>query len=396
MAPILRGGKAALRRLWRLVAGPSGRRTLLRLGALSVLAMVGGVFYAWLGLAPIAASSGHWAVTDWFLHFAMRNAVETRSLGTKAPPLDDPALILRGAGHYATGCVPCHGAPGEPQAVVAAAMTPAPPLLRPKIETWQPGELFWIVRHGIKFTAMPAWPAQERADEVWAMVAFISQLPTLTPTRYRDLAFGSTTPPLGNGMGTLSEPTQTALANCARCHGYDGAGRGKAAFPLLAGQKQQYLLESLRAFAAGDRHSGFMEAAASGLDDETLQELARYYAELPPQLSREPTADVNQADRGLAERGVPEQGIPACIECHGAGEVTRSPVYPYLGGQHAGYLEQQLNLFKRGVRGGTAYAHIMQAIAKRLTPQQIEAAAAYFGTHERVDGRSATSREPPP
>ncbi|MFN2428348.1 MAG: cytochrome c, partial [Candidatus Binatia bacterium] len=70
---------------------------------------------------------------------------------------------------------------------IAAAMTPKPPDLRTVALTFDPEELFYIVKHGIKFTGMPAWPALERDDEVWAVVAFLRMLPTLDPGEYLEL-----------------------------------------------------------------------------------------------------------------------------------------------------------------------------------------------------------------
>ena len=82
------------------------RLTWTRLLILAVLGLLGGLAFAWSGLFNVGASTGHWAITDWFLHYAMRQSVETHSGGIAAPPLDDPALIDRGAGHYASGCAP--------------------------------------------------------------------------------------------------------------------------------------------------------------------------------------------------------------------------------------------------------------------------------------------------
>ena len=43
------------------------------LAALLGLALLG-MGVAWSGVINLAASSGHWAITDWFLHWAMRNS----------------------------------------------------------------------------------------------------------------------------------------------------------------------------------------------------------------------------------------------------------------------------------------------------------------------------------
>ena len=69
-------------------------------------------------------------------------------------------------------------------------MVPAPPVLADVVDDWNSRELFWIVKHGIKYTAMPAWSTQRRDDEVWAMVAFLQQLPRMEAPHYRELALG--------------------------------------------------------------------------------------------------------------------------------------------------------------------------------------------------------------
>ena len=107
-----------LRRLpERLLAwvGRSLRRPVLLGVALTLLVLgAGALAVTSAGLVSIAASSGHWPVTSWFLHYSMRRAVSTQSLGTEEPDdLTDPALVLKGAGHYHTGCLACHGGPGR-------------------------------------------------------------------------------------------------------------------------------------------------------------------------------------------------------------------------------------------------------------------------------------------
>ncbi|MGQ9424495.1 c-type cytochrome [Gilvimarinus sp. F26214L] len=349
----------------------------------------GGFLFIWLGFAPIAASSGHWDVTNWLLHFAMRRGVEARTGNIDVPPLEDSGLIIKGAGHYATGCAPCHGAPDQLPSFVTQQTTPQPPYLAPKIQHWEPQQLFWIVKHGVKFTAMPAWPALERDDEIWAMVAFLGALPSLTPAVYQDLAYGSPreaearTDANPSRVRALVDPAGSALANCQRCHGEQGEGRGDGAVPQLAGQHQEYLLASLKAYAEGKRHSGIMEPVAAGLNDSTLVELATHFAGLPPGTATTPTdpESVAQGAR-IALQGIPEQGIPACAGCHGPGPGPRNPFYPNLSGQGASYLSLQLQLFKAGLRGGSPYAHIMESIAPRLEEAQMEDVAAYYSSIE--------------
>ncbi|SDY86705.1 c-type cytochrome [Citreimonas salinaria] len=265
--------------------------TWKRIAALFVLGVMGALLLGWSGLVSIAASSGHWAVTRWYLGWTMENAVETQSILVSKPEgtdLDDPVLIRRAAGHYATGCAACHGAPGVPQSPVVQEMVPAPPRLEHKVAEWSDEELFWIVRNGIKFSGMPAWPAQDRTDEVWAQVAFLRALPDLSRAEYAELALGGgfagdALEAGGETTAALDGIVDTALTDCARCHGRDGLGRGEPeAFPVIAGQPAPYLYATLLAFAHGFRESGFMEPPATRYEPEVLFELARYYAAQPP------------------------------------------------------------------------------------------------------------------
>src|SRR5687768_7705365 len=143
----------------RMVGGGGMKRRLFRLAGLFAVIAVAGFLVAASGIIPIKASSGHWPITEWFLRFAMRRSIATHSLGTDVPELDDPGLVLKGAGHYETGCRSCHGAPGERQPRIAQSMLPRAPDLMPRIRASNSRKLFHVVKHGLKFTGMPAWPA---------------------------------------------------------------------------------------------------------------------------------------------------------------------------------------------------------------------------------------------
>ena len=184
----------------------------------SVLLLVGGLLFAWSGIYNLAASAGHFVITERFLRFALHGSVRTHTLTIEAPPLGEPDQIILGAAHYAGGCAPCHGAPGTPLNRITAAMLPPPTDLSTILDEWAPEQLYWIVRHGIKYTGMPAWPAQLREDEVWAVIAFLEELPRLDAESYSALArlpLAGNSAAAPDGLAVFSE----ALTVCARCHG---------------------------------------------------------------------------------------------------------------------------------------------------------------------------------
>jgi cytochrome c553 len=378
-------------------------------GSLGGLAAVAGVI-------PIAASSGHFAITEWLLVFTKERSVNTHSLGLDLPSLDDPVLVLKGAGQYEAACRPCHGAPDLPRPPrVPQAMLPPPPNLSERAAEYEPRELFYIVKNGIKFTGMPAWPSLVRDDEVSAMVAFLVALPELDGTGYRQLvhgdaagaqpslalrssgarpvpADGRTFPPAS--AASASEPLRAlafgegapraVITSCGRCHGVDGRGRGNAAFPALAGQSQAYLLAALEAYASDRRQSGIMQPSAAALTGEEMHEVTEYYSRLSRGPAHGAARDLDSGavarGRSISDRGVPERRVPSCSDCHGPGSGPRSPAAPLLAGQYAGYLVLQLQLFADEHRGGSDHAHLMGAVAPHLTREQMADVAQYYAS----------------
>jgi cytochrome c553 len=346
---------------------------------------------AWSGLISIAASRGHWAVVDWFLAFGMRNSVELRAMVITPPPLDSPDLIRLGAAHFHGGCAFCHGAPSIALSPIGQQMLPSPPDLTAATRSWKDRELFWIVRHGIKYTGMPGWVALEREDEIWAVVAFLRQLPKLDADAYRELALGSArvTEWSGERLATVEASPHNTGA-CARCHGAGGEGPSSALVPVLHGQRAEFLLAALEAYAKGNRRSGIMQPLAADLDPQDMRPLADYYAKLPPPKPRRTALADIASDRGrmLATEGDPASGIPACNGCHRHDSLA---IYPRLAGQNAAYMMGQLRLWQAGHRTGSAGGALMAPIARRLSEADVQAVSAYFAGLA-ADTDSAVSR----
>ena len=180
---------------------------------------------------------------------------------------------------------------------------------------------------------------------------------------------------IGGEFGELSFP-------CSQCHGFDGQGDPSGAFPRLADQSAFYLFNSLRNFATGRRPSEVMGPIAAELTLEQMRDVAAYFASrkdvpYPPGFEAEEQLIRQGNEIVMGETG--DASLPACTTCHGPGVIGDAPLYPYLAGQLQPYVEHQLNLFKRGVRGGD-FLGVMHEIAAKLTDQQIQAVAAYVAT----------------
>lgn len=355
---------------------------LLHVGSFLVVVAIAGLVVMVSGIMPIKASSGHWPVTKWMLGFSMSRSVATNSTGIAVPlNLDDKALVVKGAGHFETGCAPCHGNPVWKQPRIAHRLTPTPPSLSEKVGDWESAELFYIVKHGVKFTGMPAFPAPHRDDEVWAVVAFLEELQSLDEDGYRELVFGKELQSSSDAPHAVIE--HCVIENCARCHGLDGLGRDTSAFPKIAHLHPEYFIATMQAYASGERHSGMMEPIAARLNEQQIRDIADYYNNQAPVGS---DAEASLADKDAVERGkaialdgISDQDVGACNACHLRERSDHNPNYPVLSGQFADYLVLQLELFQSRHRGG-AKADLMHAIADGLKADQIRDVAAYYAS----------------
>jgi predicted CXXCH cytochrome family protein len=105
-----------------------------------------------------------------------RSARERKNPASTAP---DSADVAAGRDLYRSRCLACHGADGKGETAAGAGMFPPPPdVSRAGLERRRrtDGELFFIVRNGVRNTGMPAWPLSE--TEIWDAVAYLRNLPT--------------------------------------------------------------------------------------------------------------------------------------------------------------------------------------------------------------------------
>ncbi|NWL78888.1 cytochrome C [Pseudomonas taiwanensis] len=161
----------------------------LALAGLVVAAGVGGVVYS--GVVNVAADDPHYSLVHRFLTAARERSIEVRSRDIQVPPLDDAGLIRAGAGNYAAMCAGCHLAPGLAATELSLALYPAPPNLSQQGVDGDPAAAFWVIKHGIKATGMPAWGKSMGDEHIWGMVAFLQRLPGLDADGYRQLVDAS-------------------------------------------------------------------------------------------------------------------------------------------------------------------------------------------------------------
>lgn len=345
------------------------RVTWVRVVATLFGLIAAGMLVAWAGLVPIAASSGHWRITDWFLHWTMRNSVRTQSaFGTPDDVIARQDLVSA-AGHFAQSCASCHGAPGVRPLPVMQAATPPAPNLQINAKQWSDRHLYWILEHGVKFSGMPAWAATERPDEIRRMVAFVRMMPTMTPAAYRSL--------VDDVEPGMPQAPRGLFARCTGCHGIDGRGRGQPDIPVLGQQKPAYLYAALKSYAAGTRSSAVMRQAAATLTDAEMRAMAAHFAAQPGLGARVAGGTGNAQARRIAVAGLPERQLPACLSCHSP---ARATPYPVIHGQRVMYLANRLERWRGDetiVDARKSHA-VMPTIARRIPADMIMPLARYF------------------
>lgn len=380
------------------------------------------------GIVDLSAAEPHPEGWARLLHYTFSRSTAFHA-DTKPPAdLDSPIRIAAGAAYYGQVCARCHGGPGFGQNPVVLSMHPRPQYLTTDLPTahFTAPELFRIVKAGVKYSAMPSWPAQGRDDEIWQLVAFLRAMPRMSPRTFQALALvphgqGTGSPPFGpppplrrDALRNDDEPPVTsyayrspafgfsgyalggdAIATCSRCHGADGAGGG--AFPNLTLQTRDYLARTLAAYAAGKRQSGYMQMVASELSPAQIAALAAHYAALPRRSTERAQGPVSAEGQQLALTGLPAADLAPCASCHG---VTRAAAkaYPLIEGQARWYVANQLRVFRSGGRGsisGNKTPDPMVVIARKLNDRQIDAVAAYYAAQPPATVQSFAAMEPP-
>ncbi len=154
------------------------------IGTLVVLALIA-LALIYSGKFNVAAAGTEGGILDWALGTTMDNSVRSHAAGITVPPLQDSGLVALGFDHYKEMCILCHGSPSQQPSEIGVGLNPSAPELSEAAKDWTPAELFWIVRNGVRMSAMPAFGATHTERELWAIVAFLQRLQHMSPAEYK-------------------------------------------------------------------------------------------------------------------------------------------------------------------------------------------------------------------
>ena len=125
--------------------------------------------------ADVAPSRLEASLFGWALHASVARRAPTS--GNPLAPSEEN--LIAGAKIYRQMCSRCHGASEESDNRYGQSFFPPAPHL-PAIRTsYTDGEIFWVVKHGIRNTAMPAWENLLSDDDIWHVAMLVRKFDSL-------------------------------------------------------------------------------------------------------------------------------------------------------------------------------------------------------------------------
>ena len=159
----------------------------------SAILVVGAVAFIYSGTYPMGADAPHTTIVYQALETLRERSINRAAAGVIVPDdLNTSSRLLAGGSDYNEMCADCHLRPGRDANDLTLGLYPAPPRLTADIRgkrdlTLEYQRRFWIIKHGIKASGMPAWGPTHSDERIWNMVAFIERLPSLTAEHYQIL-----------------------------------------------------------------------------------------------------------------------------------------------------------------------------------------------------------------
>jgi len=167
----------------------NAKRGLAIVGTLAALALVviGAGLFIESGIYNIGADDHHTKIVLALIEQLRERSIEVRDRTIELRYVEDPQRIAAGAESYAALCVGCHLAPGVTKSEIRPGLYPHPPNLAQ--EDLRDGRrAFWIVKHGIKMSAMPSWGKTLDDAAIWDVVSFVRKMPDMSPQTYQLLS----------------------------------------------------------------------------------------------------------------------------------------------------------------------------------------------------------------
>jgi mono/diheme cytochrome c family protein len=156
------------------------------------------------GMFNIAATQEPGYLETFASQWALMASVSQRAPETENPYTGDRSALDEGLEHYRQMCLQCHGAPGLEKFDFAKGLNPPAPAMEEILDDFTDGEMFWVTKHGIRLSGMPAFGFTHNEEQIWKIVAFARHLPNMTEEEREKLASHPKTAPTDAPVEPLS------------------------------------------------------------------------------------------------------------------------------------------------------------------------------------------------
>lgn len=152
-------------------------------GAATILVVLAGIayFYLSMGLMNTGADASPPRLESNYAMKFLDASVDRHALKEEDPVQPTDANLANGMRLYKTYCAMCHASPDHPERNFGHPFyPPAPDFLR-EAPDMQENENFYIIEHGVRWSAMPAWDDTLSDTQIWTLVTFLSRMGKLPP-----------------------------------------------------------------------------------------------------------------------------------------------------------------------------------------------------------------------
>ena len=140
-----------------------------------------GLLFALTGFVSMRADNPPSKMETTLAGHAMDASVARAAPKVTNPVAADEASLVAGARLYRDHCTLCHGDPAHAKSLLADSFSPLAPQFMNDMADMPENQNFYILQHGIRWTAMPSWKNVLTEQQIWQLVTFLSHMHDLPP-----------------------------------------------------------------------------------------------------------------------------------------------------------------------------------------------------------------------
>jgi mono/diheme cytochrome c family protein len=132
------------------------------------------LLYAFLSSQGLSARKKPSNVEYAIANFAMSLSIPAEAKKLNNPLTADTQVLAEARKYYDEHCAVCHADDGAGETALATGLSlEAPDLHADHIQKLTDGEIFYVIKNGVRFTGMPGWDLED--NDNWSLVALIRQ-----------------------------------------------------------------------------------------------------------------------------------------------------------------------------------------------------------------------------